>query len=91
MQLKKRILLIFLSTFICLLFFNNTVSAQEKTLLPEVGVKPPLENRGLWDHWCTMYDKTRNEVIHKGKEIGATETRKTIDLNKQMVNWIKSN
>jgi len=62
-----------------------------KTLLPEVGVKPPLEDRGLWDHWCTMYDKIRNEVIHKGKEIGATETRKTIDLNKEMVNWIKNN
>lgn len=60
-------------------------------LLLEVGVKSPLENRGLWDQWCTMYDKIRNEVIHKGKEIDATETLRTIDLNKAMVNWIKNN
>ena len=60
-------------------------------LLPEVGVKSPLENRGLWDQWCTMYDKIRNEVIHKGKESDATETLKTIDFNKSMVNWIKNN
>ncbi|MGD0785804.1 MAG: hypothetical protein ABR969_08305 [Sedimentisphaerales bacterium] len=62
-----------------------------KTLLPEVGVKSPLANQNLWDQWCTMYDKIRNEVLHKGKEINALETLKTINLNKEMVKWIKDN
>lgn len=62
-----------------------------KELLPEVGVPSPSSGKTFWDKWCTMYDKDRNNVIHKGKEINESKTRKAIDLNKQMVSWIKNN
>lgn len=59
-----------------------------KTLLPEVGIKNPNTDRKFWDKWCTMYDKDRNEVMHRGKEIDARKTREAMTLNKQMIAWI---
>jgi len=62
-----------------------------KELLPEVGVPSPSSDLTFWNRWCTMYDKDRNNVIHKGKEINEGKTRQAIDLNKEMVTWIKNN
>lgn len=48
------------------------------------------ENKNLWDRWSTCYDKVRNEVIHQGREVSESETTRTINLNEEIVGWIKT-
>jgi len=61
-----------------------------KNSLEEVTGHSLLENQHLWNNWCTMYDKTRIEVIHRGKEPGKKETEKAINLNRDVVTWIQN-
>ncbi len=61
-----------------------------KDLLKEATGHSLLENKILWDQWCTEYDQVRNEVIHRGKEIDQLETEKTLKLNQDVITWIKS-
>lgn len=44
----------------------------------------------LWDVWCTRYDKTRNDVLHGGKDPSKAETKETIDINERVINWLQS-
>jgi hypothetical protein len=44
----------------------------------------------IWDKWCSKYDKTRNEVIHSGKEPSKEETEETLDINKKVIDWLLS-
>lgn len=62
-----------------------------KNLLPEVGIENPNTEQNFWNKWCTMYDKDRNEVIHKGKAINSNVARAAVNLNKKMIDWIKNN
>lgn len=48
------------------------------------------EQRDTWDKWCTRYDKTRNEVLHAGKEATEEETRETLDVNENVIEWVLS-
>lgn len=61
-----------------------------RDLLKETTGHSLLENRILWDQWCTAYDEIRNEVIHRGKEIDQSATEKTLKLNQDVIDWIKS-
>lgn len=42
----------------------------------------------LWNKWCTRYDKTRNEVLHTGKEPDKKETEETLIVNEKVIDWI---
>jgi HEPN domain-containing protein len=44
----------------------------------------------LWDPWCTRYGKTRNEVVHLGKEPTEIETSDTLTINEGVIDWILS-
>lgn len=44
----------------------------------------------IWDKWCTRYDKTRNEVLHKGKDATKKETDETLNANQNVIDWILS-
>lgn len=44
----------------------------------------------LWDKWCTLYDQTRNEIVHKGKEPTEKEVMETLEANSKVINWLKS-
>ena len=59
-----------------------------KVLLKETINHSLLEERILWDKWCNMYDKVRNEVIHRGKEPTPKETKDALELNKKVIKWI---
>lgn len=48
------------------------------------------EHPKTWDKWVTRYDKTRNEVIHVGKEATLEETKDTLDINQEVINWLLS-
>lgn len=48
------------------------------------------EQGEIWDKWCTRYDKTRNEVLHAGKEATEQETRETLDINEKVIEWVLS-
>ena len=60
-----------------------------KDLLKESIDHSILEERALWDKWCTVYDQVRNEVIHKGKDISEDKTKNTLKLNEDIINCIK--
>lgn len=59
-------------------------------LLKETTNHSLSENVDLWDKWCTVYDKMRNEVIHKGKELTPEETGKALDANEKVIEWIQN-
>lgn len=46
------------------------------------------EQREIWDKWCTRYDKTRNEVLHAGKEPTEEETEETLAVNERVISWV---
>jgi|ERR1700687_4101451 len=48
------------------------------------------ERADIWDKWCTRYDKTRNEVLHAGKEPTKEETKDTLGINQRAVEWVSS-
>ncbi len=70
---------------------NQTWRTKErlKELLRETTGHSLLENRDLWDKWCTVYDKVRNEVIHHGKELSPEDTKQAIKLNLEVMEWVK--
>lgn len=45
------------------------------------------EQGEMWDKWCTRYDKTRNEVLHAGKEPDEKETEETLTVNEKVIDW----
>ena len=51
--------------------------------------KVSLNEQGkLWNKWCTRYGKTRNEVLHAGKEPTTKETEETLAVNERVVSWV---
>lgn len=48
------------------------------------------KQQDIWDKWCNHYHKTRNEVIHGGREPTEDETKETLALNEKVINWILS-
>lgn len=42
----------------------------------------------LWDKWHLHYDKTRNEILHEGKEPVEEEIRETLEINEKVINWM---
>ncbi len=62
-----------------------------KDLLKEAtGKSLSVNNQTLWNVWRLIYNETRNEVIHKGKEINEKEAEDAIEKNREVVSWIKS-
>jgi hypothetical protein len=47
-------------------------------------------DRMLWDKWCLLYDQTRNEIIHKGKEPKQAEVEDMLQTNLKVLAWLKS-
>lgn len=47
-------------------------------------------DRPLWDKWCTLYDQTRNEIVHRGKEPKSKEVADVLETNVAILNWLKS-
>lgn len=48
------------------------------------------KNNEIWDTWHTKYDKTRNEVIHYGRDATTQETEETLKVNEDVVKWLLS-
>ncbi|MEO8637672.1 MAG: hypothetical protein ABI430_02095 [Candidatus Taylorbacteria bacterium] len=44
----------------------------------------------LWNKWCTLYDQTRNEIVHKGKEPKQREVIEMLETNIKVIDWLKS-
>ncbi|MEI6528284.1 MAG: hypothetical protein WCO10_01255 [bacterium] len=62
-----------------------------KDLVFEVSEKKlSKESAILWNGWCTNYDKIRNEVIHRGKELNNQDAIETLKINKEIISWLKS-
>lgn len=62
-----------------------------KNVLKEITGKNLLEEDGdLWDKWCTDYDKVRNEVVHKGKEINFSDAKESFEINMKVVDCVSS-
>lgn len=68
----------------------RTKDRLKKCLNDLKGVSLYDSNRVLWDKWCTLYDKTRNEIVHQGKEPSSTEVSSTLETNIELIEWIKS-
>lgn len=68
----------------------RTKERLKKLLEEETGHSLIRENKELWDKWCVKYDKVRNEVIHKNKEMNQEETEQTLKINCDIISWIKS-
>ncbi len=61
-----------------------------RDLLKEATDRSLLEDKTLWDSWCTMYDKVRSEVVHYGKEPSTKEAFDVIDCNNKVIKWIEN-
>lgn len=48
------------------------------------------EQGAVWDKWRSQYDKTRNEVLHAGKEPTQEETEETLVINEKVIEWARS-
>jgi HEPN domain-containing protein len=59
-------------------------------LIKELKGQSLNQQQALWDAWHPHYDKTRNEVIHAGKEPSEKETIETLEINEKVINWIMS-
>ena len=44
----------------------------------------------LWNKWCTLYDQTRNEIVHKGKEPKLKEVIEMLETNIKVIEWLKT-
>ena len=45
-------------------------------------------NQQLWNKWCNIYDNTRNEIIHQGKEAKKQEVEETLKTNISVIEWL---
>lgn len=44
----------------------------------------------LWNQWCVVYDQTRNQIVHKGKEPKIDEVKKCLDCNISVLQLLKN-
>lgn len=59
-----------------------------KDLLKEATGRSLFEERTLWDQFCTVYNQTRNKLIHAAKEIDAPRSREAVDVCRAIVTWL---
>ena len=59
-------------------------------LMKQLKGKGLNEKKELWSRWCNRYDKTRNGVIHAGKDPTEKETVETLTVNEKIIEWILS-
>jgi hypothetical protein len=48
------------------------------------------EDISLWQEWHDGYNEVRNEVIHRNKNISEKKTRKMLDANIKVFNWLNN-
>jgi hypothetical protein len=48
------------------------------------------EQTDLWNKWCYHYERTRNEVLHAGKEPDDHATEETLIVNEKVIAWVSS-
>lgn len=46
------------------------------------------QQTAIWDKWSLHYDKTRNEVIHAGREPIENETKEMLEINEKVIAWV---
>ena len=46
-------------------------------------------DRQLWDKWCKIYNNTRNEIIHQGKEAREGEVKDVLETNRKVIEWLQ--
>lgn len=61
-----------------------------RDLLREAFGRSLVEERQLWDDFCTVYDQTRNKLIHAARELDAARTRKAIQVCRDVITWLES-
>ncbi len=42
-----------------------------------------------WHEWIKLYDSVRNEVLHQAKDPSEAEAGRVVELNREMMAWIK--
>jgi hypothetical protein len=59
-------------------------------LLQEATGHNLLEERRLWDDFCTVYDQIRNKLIHSAHDLDTTRTRKTVQVCRDVIRWVET-
>jgi hypothetical protein len=60
-----------------------------KDLLREATGKSLLvEQRALWDTFCTVNDQTRNKLIHAAKDLDETRSREAVEVCRAIIAWL---
>ena len=61
-----------------------------RDLLREATGRSLLDERRLWEDFCTVYDQTRNKLIHAARDLDATKTRKAVQVCREVIQWLRS-
>lgn len=61
-----------------------------KSLVPDTSAKRLTDEHVLWSKWRTTYDVVRNGLAHAGRRPSVQECRDAIDVNIEVITWIKS-
>ena len=61
-----------------------------KDILREATGHSLLEERQLWDDFCTVYDQTRNKLIHTARDLDTTRTRKAVQVCRDIIRWLET-
>jgi hypothetical protein len=61
-----------------------------RDLVRKATARSLLDDRDLWDEFCTVYDQTRNHLIHAARDLDAPRTRAAVDVCRKVINWLKS-
>jgi hypothetical protein len=61
-----------------------------RDLVRKATTRSLLDDRELWDEFCTVYDQTRNRLIHAARDLDTPRTRAAVDVCRKVINWLKS-
>jgi hypothetical protein len=61
-----------------------------RDLVRKATTRSLLEERELWDEFCTVYDQTRNRLIHAARDLDAPRTRAAVNVCRTVISWLKS-
>lgn len=61
-----------------------------KDILREATGHSLLEERPLWDDFCTVYDQTRNKLIHTARDLDTPRTRKAVQVCRDVIRWLET-
>lgn len=59
-----------------------------KDLMTDTSGHSAAETPG-WQEWSRHYENVRNEVIHRGKEPSEDEAKRVVQLNTDLMTWVK--